>query len=80
MKQPPDPDLLAQYDFSRGERGKYAARAANGSNIVILDADVQRHFPDSAAVNTALRALAAAVAVTRRPARVKPAARKRAAA
>jgi hypothetical protein len=48
-------------------RGKYAARMAKGSNVVVLDRDVQRLFPDSAAVNTALRALAQAVAVANKP-------------
>lgn len=41
--------LLPEYDFSAGVRGKYAARVAKGSNIVVLDKDVQRLFPDSAA-------------------------------
>ena len=84
MKKTPDRDMLPEYDFSAGVRGKYAARVAKGSNVVVLDKDVQKLFPDSATVNTALRALAQAVAVTRKPAsrgaRSKPAARKRAAA
>ena len=75
----PDQDLLPEYDFSKGERGKYAARVAKGCNIVVLDKDVQSLFPDSAAVNAALRALAQVVAVTRRAPRPKAAARKRAA-
>lgn len=31
-------DLLPEYDFSAGVRGKYAARVAKGSNIVVLRA------------------------------------------
>jgi hypothetical protein len=80
MTKTPDKDLLPEYDFSKSVRGKYAARLAKGSNIVVLDKDVQSLFPDSAAVNAALRALAQAVAVTRRVPRPKAAARKRAAA
>jgi hypothetical protein len=47
-----------EYDFSRGVRGKYAARYARGTNVVVLDADVARLFPNSEAVNRALRAIA----------------------
>ncbi len=45
-----------EYDFSKGVRGKYAARYA-GSNVVVLEPDVARTFPDSKSVNAALRAL-----------------------
>ena len=51
-------DIQSEYNFSEGERGKYAERAAEGTNIVVLDPDVARVFPSSAAVNDALRALA----------------------
>jgi len=47
-----------EYDFSRGRRGKYAKRYARGSNVVVLDPDVARLYPDGDAVNLALRALA----------------------
>jgi len=50
-----------EYDFSGGVRGKYAKRYAAGSNVVVLDADVAKVFPNAKAVNTALRALAAVV-------------------
>lgn len=46
-----------EYDFANGIRGKYARRFAEGSNVVILDPDVARRFPDSASVNAALRRL-----------------------
>ncbi len=43
-------------DFPGGMvRGRYARRAAAASNIVVLDADLASAFPDSAAVNEALR-------------------------
>jgi hypothetical protein len=80
MKKTTDDDLLPEYDFSRGVRGKYAARMAKGSNVVVLDRDVQKVFPDSASVNAALRALAQAVAAARKPAGRKATVRKRATA
>jgi len=53
-----DPDMLEEYDFSGGVRGKYAERYARGTNVVVLDPDVARVFPDAESVNQALRALA----------------------
>lgn len=53
------PEMQDEYDFSRGVRGKYAGRYAEGSNVVVLSPDVAEAFPDSDAVNDALRALAA---------------------
>lgn len=60
MKKTPkqEPELRPEYDFSGGVRGKYARRAARGSNVVLLEPDVAKAFPDAKAVNTALRALA----------------------
>ena len=52
-----DEELLDEYDFDGGVRGKYAARYAAGTNIVVLSPDVAEVFPDSQAVNDALRAL-----------------------
>jgi len=48
----------AEYDFSNGVRGKYARRYAQGTNVVVLEPDVAKAFPNSEIVNTALRALA----------------------
>ena len=45
------------YDFSKGVRGKYAKRYQQGTNVVLLDPDVAKEFPDAAAVNKALRHL-----------------------
>ncbi len=53
------PEMQDEYDFSRGVRGKYSERYAAGSNIVVLSPDVAEAFPDSQAVNDALRALVA---------------------
>jgi len=50
--------IRPEYDFSDGVRGKYAARFAEGSNVVVLDPDVADLFADSKSVNEALRSLA----------------------
>ncbi len=52
-----DPDMMSEYDFSKGVRGKYAKRYAAGTNVVILSPDVAKVFPDSESVNEALRVL-----------------------
>ena len=51
--------MRAEYDFSGGARGKYFERYKASSNIVVLDPDVSSVFPNAAAVNEALRGLAA---------------------
>lgn len=38
-----------------GVRGKYAQQYREGSNIVVIDADLAKRFPNSKAVNDALR-------------------------
>ncbi|PYS60969.1 MAG: hypothetical protein DMF74_17320 [Acidobacteria bacterium] len=53
-----DPEMLEEYDFRRGVRGKYVGRFAQGANVVVLDPDVAEVFTDSESVNQALRALA----------------------
>ncbi len=50
-------EMLEEYDFSKGVRGKYARQYAEGSNVVVLSPDVAEAFPNSTAVNEALRAL-----------------------
>lgn len=52
-----DPDLLDEYDFSGAVRGKYAERYRQGTNLVLLDADVADVFPTARDVNAALRSL-----------------------
>ena len=47
-----------EYDFTRGVRGKYARRYAQGSNVVVLEPDVAKVFRNAEAVNRSLRALA----------------------
>lgn len=50
-------DTLPEYDFSKGVRGKYAKRYAEGSNVVVLSPDMAKVFPTSESVNEALRTL-----------------------
>ncbi len=38
-----------------GERGKYAKKYREGTNIVLIDPDLHELFPDSESVNMALR-------------------------
>jgi hypothetical protein len=57
-------DLRAEYDLSQlagGVRGKYYRRATAGTNLVLIEPDLAKLFPDSDAVNRALRVLADAV-------------------
>ena len=51
--------MLAEYDFSNAVRGKYYESYRQGTNVVLLDADVAEVFPSAAAVNDALRLLVA---------------------
>ncbi len=44
-------------DFGQMVRGKYAARLVEENNVVILEPDVAKAFPNEKAVNEALRAL-----------------------
>ncbi len=55
-----DNNLRKEYDISRMEvvRGKYYARATAGTNLVLIEPDLASLFPDSGAVNRALRMLA----------------------
>lgn len=52
-----DPDMLEEYDFSKGVRGKYAKRYSAGANVVVIDPDVAEYFPDHESVNESLRGL-----------------------
>jgi hypothetical protein len=52
-----DPDMLEEYDFSKGVRGKYVKRYAEGTNVVVIEPDLAKVFPDHDSVNQALRSL-----------------------
>ena len=67
-KSAADADTMRpEYDFSNAVRGVTATRYAQGTNVVLLDADVAQLFPDSRAVNEALRTLTRLGRVTSRP-------------
>ncbi len=44
-----------EYNFSKGVRGKYSEIYKEGTNIVLLDPELRKSFPDDNAVNQALR-------------------------
>jgi hypothetical protein len=71
--------MRAEYDFdySKAVRGKYHKRlVTEGSNVVVLDRDVAKAFPDSVALNRALRSVLRArrrrPTVRTNPRRAKP--------
>lgn len=56
-------DLRPEYDFSKMKivgRGIYAKRYRSDTNLVLLDRDVRKAFPDDESVNDALRVIAKA--------------------
>jgi hypothetical protein len=56
-------DMRKEYDLSKlagGIRGKYYRRVTAGTNLVLIEPDLACVFPDSEAVNRALRVLAEA--------------------
>jgi len=53
-------------DFPTLVRGKYAGRLRKSSNVIILDPELTELFPNSAAVNSALRSLSE-IALRARP-------------
>lgn len=67
-KSAADTDTMRpEYDFANAVRGVTAPRYAQGTNVVLLEPDVAQVFPDSRAVNEALRTLARLGRVTPRP-------------
>lgn len=48
------PELDASF-FKRATRAKYLARVASSSNVVRIDPELTKDFPNEAAVNEALR-------------------------
>ncbi|GMV93386.1 MAG: hypothetical protein AMXMBFR82_31640 [Candidatus Hydrogenedentota bacterium] len=77
MGEPDDNEMKAEYDFSKGVRGKHYRAYRSGHTVriakadgsieehhftledgaVMLDPDLREQFPDSDAVNKALRSL-----------------------
>lgn len=49
-------EMLPEYNFSKGVRGKYSTLCQEGCNVLTLAPDVAAAFPNAEAVNEALRA------------------------
>jgi hypothetical protein len=65
-------ELRPEYDLSQlkgGVRGKYYKRAIAGTNLVLIEPDLAKAFPDTDSVNRALRTLLDAASVAAGPAR-----------
>ena len=58
--------MKKEYDFSKGERGKFYQPDAELSMPIYLEPDVAKVFRSSAAVSQALRSLLRVSATTRR--------------
>ncbi len=58
-RKPAKGEMRAEYDFSKGVRGKYARRIGRTTTLVVLEPDVAEVFDTSESVNSALRALVA---------------------
>ena len=61
-------ELRGEYDLSRlkgGVRGKYYQHATAGMNLVLIEPDLADRFPDSEAVNRAVRVLVDAAGVVK---------------
>jgi hypothetical protein len=74
-------DLRPEYDLAHlkgGIRGKYYKQATAGTNLVLLDPDLARAFPDSNSVNRALRLLQDVATKSSRRTRTSARARRRA--
>lgn len=52
-------DAIERYDWSKAARGRYAGKLKMGTPMRRLDDDLAELFPNSEAVNAALRAIAA---------------------
>lgn len=50
-------EMMNEYDFSQGVRGKYVERLKGRSQVVLLEPDVAAVFEDSESVNATLRGL-----------------------
>lgn len=48
-------EMRPEYDLRGGTRGKFFTECRKRTNFVLLEPDVAKEFPDSEAVNRALR-------------------------
>jgi hypothetical protein len=64
--------LRPEYDLSKlkgGVRGKYYRKAMAGTNLVLIEPELTKVFPNSESVNRALRILADAAGAVASPSR-----------
>ncbi|CAG0939119.1 hypothetical protein GALLN_00479 [Gallionellaceae bacterium] len=71
---------LKREQLGGGVRGKYHKQFMQGSNVVVLQPEIQKAFPTSEAVNKALASMLAFTQETQAITHAKRAPRKRAAA
>lgn len=57
VKKNDETEMLDEYDFTGGVRGKYVERLSKRKNVIVLEPDVAEVFTDSESVNQALRGL-----------------------
>ena len=61
MNQQIDPegndDMLPEYDFTNGAKGRHHEAYNAGTNVILLEPDIAKVFPDSVSVNRVLRLL-----------------------
>jgi hypothetical protein len=79
VRREPIDDLRSEYrrsDFEALVRGKYAQRVKEATNVVVLDPQVAKAFPNDRAVNKALRGLIRRRKSSTRPTTRSPRARR----
>jgi hypothetical protein len=75
----PNEELRPEYDLSRlkgGVRGKYYRQAIAGTNLMLIEPELNQVFGDSQSVNRALRLLVDTAQVAARAGRRQPGASK----
>ena len=71
-KMQKDSDMLEEYDFINAVKGKYSSKYIEGSNIVVIEPDVAKYFPDHDSVNQALRSLSEIIRKHKKPTKSIP--------
>jgi hypothetical protein len=80
LAQTTEDELRPEYDLSqlgRGVRGKYCRPAKAGTNLVLIEPNLAKAFPDQESVNRASRLLVATASAATRGSRRPRKARKR---
>lgn len=65
-KMQKDQDMLDEYDFSNVVQGKYSNKYEEGTNVVVIEPDIAKYFPDHESVNHALRSLVEIISMQKR--------------